>query len=138
MQEDDQGEHLLLVVEDELDDFILLREAFRRAGVKARVLRAETGAEALETLANLNHRMKRVCVVSDIRMPGLDGFALLEQLKSRPAPAPLRFAFLTSRCDQPTEQRAYANGADAFFVKPVSFSALIEVAAKLEKLLEAE
>jgi response regulator RpfG family c-di-GMP phosphodiesterase len=49
---------------------------------------------------------------------------------------PSRFAFLTSHRDHSTEQRACAKGADAFFVKPMSFNELVEVAEKLENLLE--
>jgi two-component system, response regulator len=137
MQEENRGENLFLVVEDELDDFILLEQALRRAGVKAHVRWVETGAEALDALATIEPGTKNICVVSDIRLPGSDGFELLEQLKSQPPSAQMRFAFLTSHCDNSTEQRALAKGANAFFVKPVGFNGLIEIAAKLEKLLHS-
>jgi CheY-like chemotaxis protein len=85
------------------------------------VQRAVTGTEALETLASLNRGVKKVCVVSDIRLPAMDGFSFLEQLKSQPPSPPMRFAFLTSHCDRSTEQRALAKGADALFRQTTRF-----------------
>jgi CheY-like chemotaxis protein len=125
---------VLLVVEDEADDFILLRRALKRAGVLALVCWAQTASEALNTLGKLQSRA-RVCVVTDVKLPGTDGFELLKLVRARVKPPQLKFSFLTGRPDPTTERRAYSSGADAFFVKPARSEDWMEVARALEKLV---
>ncbi|HTO99014.1 MAG TPA: response regulator [Myxococcales bacterium] len=63
-------------------------------------------------------------VLTDLRMPGLDGIALAEKLASTPAPPPI--VFLTAHGDVPATVRAMRDGAVDFLEKPVREEDLFE------------
>jgi two-component system response regulator FixJ len=58
------------------------------------------------------------CVVTDVRMPGMDGLALLQRLRERDAS--LAVMIITSDTDPLTRARAMEAGAHAFLTKPVA------------------
>jgi CheY-like chemotaxis protein len=134
-QHNTSGRGLLLVVEDEPDDFVLLERAAIQAGVNARTQWARSVPEALHALAKVGPDINCICVVSDIRLPGEDGFEFLRKVRLGRFNRPVRFAFLTGHSDQPVKERAHACGADAFFVKPLRFAELVQVACALQQLL---
>jgi FixJ family two-component response regulator len=63
------------------------------------------------------------CVITDVRMPGMDGLELQYRLRERIASLPV--IFLTSSTDDLTRLRALAEGAFAWFAKPVADEALL-------------
>lgn len=64
------------------------------------------------------------CVITDVRMPGLNGLELQRQLRERMPSLPV--IFLTSSEDEDLRARALADGALAWFTKPVSDDELLE------------
>jgi FixJ family two-component response regulator len=98
----------------------------------SRILRlAGYDAEPFETARQLVARLPDVrepcCVVSDVRMPGMDGLVLLEELGSRTVPAAV--VFLTGFTDIPTTVRAMKRGAIDVLRKPVSSDLLLPAVA---------
>ena len=80
-------------------------------------------------------------VLTDLRMPGIDGIALAEQLAGAPVPPPV--VFLSAHGDVPHTVRAMKDGAIDFLEKPVNeddlFDALGRAAARSRaQLLERE
>jgi thioredoxin reductase (NADPH) len=73
----------LLVVDDDIDVLqAVTRDLRGRYGREHRVVRASSGAEALELLGELSERGTAVALVlSDQRMPGMDGVTLLSRAK---------------------------------------------------------
>lgn len=68
-------------------------------------------------------------ILSDIRMPGLDGFALLEQLRARGNPTPV---ILLTTFDEPDlALRAAAAGARGFLLKDASPEELLEAITRV-------
>ncbi|MFA6985575.1 MAG: response regulator transcription factor [Arenimonas sp.] len=68
-------------------------------------------------------------ILSDIRMPGLDGFALLEQLRARGDPTPV---ILLTTFDEPDlALRAAAAGARGFLLKDASPEELLEAITRV-------
>ena len=57
------------------------------------------------------------CVVSDVRMPGIDGIELAEKLSAYPIPPPI--VFLSAHGDVPASVKAMKDGAVDFLEKPV-------------------
>ncbi|HTM96898.1 MAG TPA: response regulator [Croceibacterium sp.] len=64
------------------------------------------------------------CVITDVRMPGLNGLDLQRRLRARKPSLPV--IFLTSSEDEGLRARALADGALAWFTKPVSDDELLE------------
>jgi two-component system response regulator FixJ len=63
------------------------------------------------------------CVITDVRMPGMDGLELQQRLRACDAGLPV--IFLTSTTDALLQARALACGAIAWFTKPVADEALL-------------
>lgn len=117
----------ILFVDDEqelLDGLRLVLHRMRRAWD---VRFALGGAEALRSLAEGGFAV----VVTDIRMPGMDGATLLQEVRAR-HPHVARLV-LSGQCDEATARRA-THAAHRWIAKPCEPSALIEA---LRRALEA-
>jgi CheY-like chemotaxis protein len=113
----------ILLVDDEVDLLEILAEWFRREG--CRVLTAENGRDALD----LFQQSPVDAVVSDIRMPVMDGIALLRQLKAAHFTKP-SVIFISGFSDiEPRD--AYDLGVEAMISKPVERNHLISVVSRI-------
>lgn len=98
-----------------------------------RVVLASGGEEAIA----LVEREVPDCVVLDVRMPGLDGFAVCERIRSLPRAAETPVVFLTALRDVETFDLALRSGGDDFLTKPVRPTELVirvQSALKLRRL----
>jgi len=115
----------ILLIDDEVELGRVLGEILDSAGHTTRL--ATNGREGLEVL----RREPADLVVCDIHMPGLDGFAVLKELRADPQLAALPFVFLTSEADV---RAGIVSGADDYLVKPVSSADLLAaIAARLAR-----
>jgi DNA-binding NarL/FixJ family response regulator len=64
-------------------------------------------------------------IVSDVRMPGMDGLTLLEQIRSHPQLIPIPVILLTAKSMVPDRVAGYQAGADAYLPKPFDPDELI-------------
>jgi CheY-like chemotaxis protein len=107
-----------------VDDEPFLREIM--AGWLARVARqvvcAEDGAEALRILAE----QKVDLILSDVRMPVMDGIALLKKIEGTRSGAP-GVIFITGFSDVPLRD-AYDMGVEAILEKPITKEELLKAA----------
>ena len=71
---------------------------------------------AKEALSRMEE-MKFDLIISDIMMPGMDGFAFAEEVRAGDGRIPI--LFMTARDDMPSKQRGYRIGIDDYVVKPV-------------------
>ena len=91
----------------------------------ARRVRAPTscisGEEALDKLA-AGVEPQLIVILSDINMPGMDGLALLREIKMRRPDLPVMM--VTAYGDDESRRRAGEYGATEFLTKPVDFAFL--------------
>jgi two-component system response regulator DctR len=73
------------------------------------------------------------CLLLDVRMPGMSGLALFEQLIERQLLDVLPVIFLTGHADVPTAVDAVKRGAFDFYEKPFSDNALVD---RIEQALQ--
>lgn len=112
----------ILAVEDEADLRDLLKEELEAEGHE--VVTASDGNDAIEKLASFEPEI----VISDVSMPGMDGFDLLEHFRtSYPALDDTPFLFLTALANREDEIRARKLGVDDYLTKPVDFDMLHSV-----------
>ena len=123
----------ILVVDDETDVADLFRQRFRReARQGVYVLHfAFSGEEALEKLQS-EIEPQLIVILSDINMPGMDGLALLREVKTKWPDLPVMM--VTAYGDDERRRRASEYGAAEFITKPVDFDLL---KAQLRQLPEA-
>jgi len=80
-------------------------------------------ASAADLLATLGNQIVG-CILADVRMPGMTGLELLDELGRRDSPLPV--IMTTGHGDVPMAVRATRAGAMDFFEKPVNGMALVE------------
>ena len=73
-------------------------------------------------------------VLLDVGLPGIDGYALCEQLKQRPDTADIPVIFISGHVEMEARIRAYELGAHDFIVKPFDVT---EVRSKISRLLDS-
>jgi FixJ family two-component response regulator len=112
------AEELVCVVDDDVSVRRGLRRLFKSAGHAA-----ETFASAEDYLAREIFEGP-ICLVLDVRMPGLNGLGLQEALETRGACE--QIVFITGHGDVPTATRAMKCGAVDFLIKPFDDEELIE------------
>jgi PAS domain S-box-containing protein len=117
----------ILVVDDEADTRELLRQGLEYCGAKVRV--AGSAAEALD---ELKVSLPDV-VISDIGMPGSDGYDLIRQVRRLPAARGGKIAAIALTAYTRTEDRLQAlrAGYDMHVPKPVELAELVAVAASV-------
>jgi CheY-like chemotaxis protein len=113
----------ILVVDDEPDVADLFRQRFRRETRQGTYVLhfAASGEEALDRLAG-EIEPQLVVILSDINMPGMDGFELLDVIKERRPDLPVMM--VTAYGDDDRRRRAAQLGAMGFLTKPVDFDLL--------------
>jgi len=117
----------VLVVDDDSLVNELAHETLKRAGYDCRT--AHSGEEAL---ALLNDREADI-ILSDLRMPGMDGIELLKQVK-RTSPDTI-VIMITGFGTIETAVRAIKLGADDFLIKPVVPETLEHITARASEIL---
>ena len=119
----------VLVVDDEPGVTRLLESILAPTGV--RVLVAHNGLAALE----LAVRERPAYVISDVVLPGLDGFELCRRIKGDAALAGIPVALMTvADSGEKLREGASAFGADLFLDKPLAEDAVLAAASRLAAL----
>ncbi|MAL16931.1 MAG: response regulator [Balneola sp.] len=121
-----------LVVDDERDVEMLFRQKFRKE-VRQGLIELEfafSGSEALELLES-KQPPDVVYIFSDINMPGMTGFELLEAVKSQ-FPQ-IKVSMISAYGDDENYEKAINSGAKEFFTKPINFDSLKQ---ELHQLLD--
>ena len=116
----------VLLVDDEDDLRRVMRDLLEREGFS--VQEARDGVQALDEV----DRHAPDIIVLDLNLPGLDGYKVLSQLRSRPATRDIPVVVLTAKGDEENEVKVFELGADDFLSKPFRARAL---AARLEAVL---
>ena len=119
----------ILIVDDEETIRDLLQRTLQEVGYD--VITAANGQEALDKVSQCNVSL----VLLDIKMPGLDGFQVLDSIRQR---SNMPVIMLTVKQDVTTLKDALAGGADDYIRKPFSrLELLARIKAKLRRVQTA-
>jgi DNA-binding response OmpR family regulator len=124
------GRGKILCVEDDRDTASLICEELVDRGFEVRA--AYNGRDALSAILKEPPNL----VLSDIGMPGMSGFELLERLTSmEPRFESMPFVFLTALGDHDNELKGWQLGADDYLTKPVDYDVLAAlISARLARV----
>jgi DNA-binding response OmpR family regulator len=117
----------MVVVDDDSKVRLLLERAFRAPEFETHSF--PTGAAALQHVAEL----RPDCVVSDIRIPDMEGESLVRAVRAVPGLERVPFIALSTVRSEPQIRAVLAAGASAFLVKPFPLRDLID---KVRTLVE--
>ncbi|WP_088890679.1 response regulator [Leptolyngbya ohadii] len=116
----------ILLIEDNLYNRELMRD-YLQTCLNLNVLAVADGREALANLSDFQPDL----ILLDLKLPHLDGFAVLEELNRRSLQIPV---FVITACTQSADrERAMSLGAVRYFVKP---TCLKEICQAIEIILE--
>jgi PAS domain S-box-containing protein len=119
----------ILVVDDEPDTRDLLRKGLEYCGAKVR-----TADSAARAIAQLDHDLPDI-LISDIGMPGTDGYELIRQIRQLPGEKSRNIAAIALTAYTRVEDRLQAlrAGYDMHVPKPVELTELVAVAASVAR-----
>ena len=113
----------LLLVDDDASLLLAVSETLRAEGYV--VVTARRGAEALVRVAE---RLPDL-IISDIRMPGMDGYQLARNLRSAPHTRLVPIVFLTAKDETADRIAGFRTGVDAYITKPFEPEELVAIVA---------
>jgi DNA-binding NarL/FixJ family response regulator len=111
----------LLVVDDDPSLLLAVSETLRAEGYE--VVTARRASEAMVRVAESLPDL----IISDIRMPGMDGYALARNLRSAPRTRLVPIVFLTAKDDLADRITGFRTGVDAYITKPFESEELIAI-----------
>lgn len=133
------GMQLILIVEDNDDDFFATMRAFGKTNLANPVRRCTNGDQALDYLLRRGEfsapgaAPRPGIVLLDLNLPGTDGRSVLQAIKTTPDLQQIPVIVLTtSNAEQDIEQ-CYAAGANSYVQKPVDFEGFIRAIAHLSE-----
>ncbi len=132
-----KNKHILLV-EDDPNDVLLIERAFRKAGFADRLRIVRDGDQTIEYLSGRGEYADREAyplpflVLLDLKMPGTDGFEVLQWARNERSLRRLMIVVLTSSNLQADIDRAYDLGANSYLVKPVEFDQMLNLIQRFE------
>lgn len=115
----------ILAIDDSRTMRGMLNEALTSAGFD--VCLAEDGIDGLEKLDEAAPDL----VITDINMPRMDGFGVIENVRAKHAQGALPILVLTTESGEKLKQRARAAGATGWIVKPFDAEKLVSVINRL-------
>ena len=120
----------ILCIEDDRDTAALICEELVDRGFEVEL--AYNGRDALAAI----FKKPPDLVLSDVGMPGMSGFELLERLTSmEPRFESMPFVFLTALGDHDNELKGWQLGADDYLTKPVDYDVLAAlISARLARV----
>jgi diguanylate cyclase (GGDEF)-like protein len=120
------AEGRVLVAEDDEISATILLHRLEKEGLEA--VRFDNGSDALQDAL----RETPILVILDVKMPGLDGFEVLERLRKDQTFSHVPIIMLTSMGQEADIVRAFRMGADDYILKPFSPT---ELSARVRRLL---
>lgn len=114
----------ILIMDDDEALRLWMTRVLERAGYVVEVL--ESGFD----VENISADFMPDLIISDVMMPGRDGFELCQQLKAKPTTSQLPVVLISGMNREGTKQKALAAGAAAFLSKPVHEEDLLSAVQK--------
>jgi CheY-like chemotaxis protein len=116
----------ILLVEDDPADVLLALAVFRAMGIAERCAVANDGEDAMEFLRSRGRFAPRVpglpgLILLDLKMPRVNGFDFLHQVKADDGLRMIPIIALTSSREERDIERAYDLGVNGYVVKGIDF-----------------
>lgn len=121
----------ILLVEDNPDDILLTKRAFKKSNISNELVIATNGLDALDYLfgtgayENRDTHIMPTVILLDLKLPKLDGLEVLKRIREDERTRLLPVVVLTSSSEQEDLLRSYTNGANSYIRKPVDFEQFV-------------
>ncbi len=132
---------LILIAEDDEDDFMLTLEALREAGINSEIEWVKDGEELIQYLGksgesppyNQNTTPRPCLILMDLNMPKMDGREALQEIKRDQVLRKIPVVVLTTSKADIDIDHTYDLGVNSFIQKPLCFKDFVEMARVLSQ-----
>jgi two-component system, response regulator len=127
----------IILVEDNPDDAMLTKRAFKTSNLTNSLIHLKNGQEALDFIfegAEFDGKKfteHPKVILLDLKMPKVNGIEVLEKVKSDARTKNIPVVILTSSAEDPDIKTCYALGANSYIVKPVEFEKFTKTVVEL-------
>jgi len=125
-----------LLVEDSPDDIMITKRAFAKGRIKNKLYVAQNGEEAIDFFkkrGKFKDAPTPALVLLDLKMPKINGFEVLKEIKSDEELKSIPIIVLTSSEREKDIEEAYKIGCNSYIVKPVSFENFIKTVIEIKE-----
>jgi len=128
---------IILLVEDNPDDVLLTKRAFKKSNILNELVVASDGVEALDYLFGTGAYEGRdlsimpVLILLDLRLPKLDGIDVLRRIRTDERTKLIPVVVLTTSKEQKDLIESYSLGANSYIPKPVDFDQFVQAVRQL-------
>jgi len=126
----------ILLVEDNEDDIMITKRALEKGQIKNNLYVTRDGEEALDFLrrkGRYREAPRPGFILLDLKMPKLDGFEVLEEIKKDRNLKSIPVVVLTTSGRDEDVEQAYDLGCNNYIVKPVSFEKFIKTVTEIKE-----
>ena len=128
----------VFIIDDDLDDQLLMRQAFEATMIPVTVEFATKSEEAIIYLSNCEPNEQPDVIVSDYNMPMMNGKEFLLRLLEKEQYKQTPKVILSTAASPNIVQACMSNGAFLYLLKPCNFEALVTLAKKILSLVICE
>ena len=125
----------IVIVENDEDEQLFMKEGFDTAGLFNIVAQLRNGDELLEWLDGHKGTLPDV-VLSDLNMPGKNGYDVINDLKNNPAYSHIPVIITSTSSTKTIMDKCLAFGAADYIVKPETFVEYVPYVKNLHKQIE--
>jgi CheY-like chemotaxis protein len=124
----------ILIVEDNEDDILLMKQAIRAASISNPLQVVEDGREALAYLEGTGKYADRkqyplpTIVLLDLKLPYMSGHDVLKWIRQQSRFETMVVIVLTSSAEPRDLRQSYASGANSYIIKPPTADQLLDLA----------
>lgn len=122
----------ILLIEDNPEDAELAIRAFKKNNLANKICHLKDGEEAMSYLFPEGgiETLPKV-ILLDLKLPKIDGIAILKRVKSDPRTKQIPVVILTSSQEEKDIVESYKFGVNSYVTKPIEFDKFVEVVSTL-------
>jgi CheY-like chemotaxis protein len=126
---------VILLVEDDPDDILITKRAFKESSTISTLYIVRNGVDAIKFVFKKDEYRDAPTpsiILLDINMPKMDGFQVLKELKANKMTRKIPVIMLTTSSRDNDVEKAYKNGCNNYIQKPVSYEKFIKTLHELQ------
>jgi two-component system response regulator len=127
----------IILIEDNPDDAMLTKRAFKTNNLANNLIHLKNGQEAFDFIFDgvefdgKKFTQHPKVILLDLKMPKVNGIEVLAKIKSEAATKNIPVVILTSSAEDPDIKKCYELGANSYIVKPVEFEKFTKTVVEL-------
>lgn len=114
----------IIMIEDDHGHAGLIRSNLEDSGVENEIIHFDNGKEALDAIKQNNNgiRPSHIIILLDLNLPGMDGYQVLQHLRSQEETKITPVFILTTTDNENEITKCHELGCNAYITKPVEYN----------------